>query len=120
MCGIIGVTGVDDALPSFSRDSVARVPGYDSPAWRSSRTPACGVRALPRGRTRCATCSSAAATRHPWPASASAHPLATHGQPDTGNAHPHFDCTGRLALVHNGIIENHAELARDLVRVATC
>jgi len=31
------------------------------------------------------------------------------------NAHPHLDCSGRLALVHNGIIENHAELARELV-----
>src|SRR3989442_8614122 len=31
---------------------------------------------------------------------------ATHGAPTTRNAHPHVDCTGRLALVHNGIIEN--------------
>src|SRR2546430_3202725 len=31
---------------------------------------------------------------------------ATHGAPTTPNAHPHVDCTGRIALVHNGIIEN--------------
>ena len=35
---------------------------------------------------------------------------ATHGEPTEANAHPHVDCTGRIAVVHNGIIENHAEL----------
>jgi len=35
---------------------------------------------------------------------------ATHGGPDTPNSHPHTDCTGRLALVHNGIIENYTGL----------
>jgi glucosamine--fructose-6-phosphate aminotransferase (isomerizing) len=41
---------------------------------------------------------------------------ATHGAPTEANAHPHRDCTSRLAVVHNGIIENHAELRRDLTR----
>jgi glutamine---fructose-6-phosphate transaminase (isomerizing) len=40
---------------------------------------------------------------------------ATHGGPTEGNAHPHVDCSGGLALVHNGIIENHVELADELV-----
>jgi glutamine---fructose-6-phosphate transaminase (isomerizing) len=35
---------------------------------------------------------------------------ATHGGVTVANAHPHLDCRGRLAVVHNGIIENHAEL----------
>jgi glucosamine--fructose-6-phosphate aminotransferase (isomerizing) len=35
---------------------------------------------------------------------------ATHGIPSDSNAHPHVDCTGRLAVVHNGIIENHRAL----------
>ena len=35
---------------------------------------------------------------------------ATHGIPSDRNAHPHTDCTGRLAIVHNGIIENHQML----------
>src|SRR5262249_5884831 len=40
---------------------------------------------------------------------------ATHGSPTHDNAHPHRDCTGRLAVVHNGIIENYAELRRELL-----
>src|SRR5437764_456402 len=32
---------------------------------------------------------------------------ATHGRVTQANAHPHTDCTGRLALIHNGIVENH-------------
>ncbi|MDD1719331.1 MAG: glutamine--fructose-6-phosphate transaminase (isomerizing) [Methanoregulaceae archaeon] len=39
---------------------------------------------------------------------------ATHGIPDDCNAHPHLDCTGRIAVVHNGIIENYTELRRSL------
>lgn len=35
---------------------------------------------------------------------------ATHGKPSHDNAHPHTDCTGRVAVVHNGIIENYLEL----------
>ena len=40
---------------------------------------------------------------------------ATHGVPNDINAHPHTDCTGRIALVHNGIIENFVELKKGLV-----
>ena len=41
---------------------------------------------------------------------------ATHGVPNDTNAHPHRDCTGRIALVHNGIIENFAELKEELLK----
>ncbi len=40
---------------------------------------------------------------------------ATHGGVTEVNAHPHLDCTGRLAVIHNGIIENHTELRHALV-----
>ncbi len=40
---------------------------------------------------------------------------ATHGLPNDTNAHPHADCTGKLALIHNGIIENYAELKSGLL-----
>jgi len=40
---------------------------------------------------------------------------ATHGPPNDTNAHPHTDCGGRLALIHNGIIENYAEIKSRLV-----
>ena len=39
---------------------------------------------------------------------------ATHGEPTEANAHPHLDCRRELAIVHNGIIENYAELKRRL------
>lgn len=40
---------------------------------------------------------------------------ATHGRPSDENAHPHQDCSGRFALVHNGIIENYLSLREELV-----
>src|SRR5437660_12089072 len=41
---------------------------------------------------------------------------ATHGRPSDENAHPHTDCSGRLCVVHNGVVENFAELRAELQR----
>lgn len=41
---------------------------------------------------------------------------ATHGKPSLVNSHPHTDCTGNIALVHNGIIENYLELKQTLIK----
>lgn len=40
---------------------------------------------------------------------------ATHGEPTVQNAHPHLDCSGNIALVHNGVIDNYAELRDELL-----
>ena len=40
---------------------------------------------------------------------------ATHGRPSDANAHPHMDCTSRVAVIHNGIIENYAPLRERLI-----
>ena len=39
---------------------------------------------------------------------------ATHGRPSDANSHPHADCSGKIVVVHNGIIENYLELRREL------
>lgn len=41
---------------------------------------------------------------------------ATHGEPSDENAHPHNDCSGRIAVVHNGIIENYQQIKSELVQ----
>jgi len=41
---------------------------------------------------------------------------ATHGAPTQANAHPHHDCAGQIAVVHNGIIENHEALKNQLIK----
>lgn len=41
---------------------------------------------------------------------------ATHGRPSDENSHPHFDCTEKFVVVHNGIIENYIELRKELMK----
>ncbi|MDI6758979.1 MAG: glutamine--fructose-6-phosphate transaminase (isomerizing) [Candidatus Omnitrophota bacterium] len=40
----------------------------------------------------------------------------THGEPNQINSHPHLDCRGEIAVVHNGIIENYTELKKELIK----
>ncbi|SMO70298.1 glucosamine--fructose-6-phosphate aminotransferase (isomerizing) [Balnearium lithotrophicum] len=41
---------------------------------------------------------------------------ATHGEPNDENAHPHLSCDGKIAIVHNGIIENYSDLRKELLK----
>ncbi len=112
MCGIIGVTGEPDALPLLlgalhqleyrGYDSAGVAMVVDGELWRARAAGGTNSVAKLAAMTADAPQGHAAAVGHTrW---------ATHGSPTPENAHPHTDCTGRLGVVHNGIIENHAEL----------
>ena len=109
MCGIVGYTGVKDASPILI-DGLKRLEyrGYDSAGIAVEE--AGGLQVVRRrGRVEAlehtvshfdlkGTCGIGH-TR--W---------ATHGRPSEANAHPHVSCDGHIAIVHNGIIENFADL----------
>jgi len=119
MCGIIGVTGEPDALPLLlGALHQLEYRGYDS-AGVAMVTPAgiWRVRAADGTRSVAELAALTHATGVPEQHGAAiGHTRwATHGHPTPQNAHPHTDCTGRVALVHNGIIENHSELRTELV-----
>ena len=116
MCGIIGVVGSSDTLSTLL-EGLARLEyrGYDSAGialvrsgeiWRA-RT-AVGTESVKALREECAFAPTGFASgigHTRW---------ATHGAPETVNAHPHLDCSGNIAIIHNGIIENHTDLRKDL------
>ncbi len=119
MCGIVGYVGHRDALDVVLH-GLGRLEyrGYDS-AGVAVLTSA-GTLAVTRkagalanliaeldGTGRAALRGTAGMGHTRW---------ATHGAPTDRNAHPHRDATGRLAVVHNGIIENHAQLRAELER----
>ncbi len=116
MCGIIGVTGEADALPVLlgalhqleyrGYDSAGVALVADGGVWRARAATAKTSVATLAERTADAPKGHSAAIGHTrW---------ATHGSPTEENAHPHVDCTGRVALIHNGIIENHASLRAEV------
>src|SRR6185437_7197089 len=127
MCGIIGVTGEADALPLLlgalhqleyrGYDSAGVAVVVDGAVWRERKArakPVPGV-TTPSPVAELATLTAGALPSGTHGAAIGHTRWATHGQPTDQNAHPHFACTDRLALVHNGIIENYLELKADLV-----
>jgi glucosamine--fructose-6-phosphate aminotransferase (isomerizing) len=116
MCGIIGVVGDDNALTTIL-EGLHRLEyrGYDSAGvvlvgegnlWRSrSAVGTQSVEALGKLTASAPTRFHTGIGHTRW---------ATHGEPSEKNAHPHLDCTETIGVVHNGIIENHAELSQAL------
>jgi glucosamine--fructose-6-phosphate aminotransferase (isomerizing) len=118
MCGIVGYIGRRDSVPIIL-DALRRLEyrGYDSAgiAVIDSSGALAGSKAegkLSRLAERLANgspLSGAVGVGHTrW---------ATHGPPSDANAHPHVDCRGRIAVVHNGIIENYASLRARLIEL---
>ncbi len=112
MCGIVGYVGRQDALPILIA-GLHRLEyrGYDSS----------GVAIITRGGLKVHKAAGkvrqmeGSLPRRLKGTVGIAHTRwATHGQPTDANAHPHTDCSGNIAVVHNGIIENAAELRAEL------
>jgi glucosamine--fructose-6-phosphate aminotransferase (isomerizing) len=115
MCGIVGYVGPRKAVPILM-EGLRRLEyrGYDSagialqePQGMLYEKSAGKISALDKhlaGRVFDSSCGIAH-TR--W---------ATHGEPNDNNAHPHSDCTGKIAVVHNGIIENFRALRELLTK----
>jgi glucosamine--fructose-6-phosphate aminotransferase (isomerizing) len=110
MCGIVGYVGPRDAAPILL-EGLRRLEyrGYDS-AGIAILTDA-GEVFIEKKAGKLTNL-----TDHLNGDAPSGHPgightrWATHGQPNDTNAHPHTDCSGKLALIHNGIIENYTEI----------
>jgi glucosamine--fructose-6-phosphate aminotransferase (isomerizing) len=116
MCGIVGYVGPRDAAPILL-EGLRRLEyrGYDS----------AGIAVLTEGGEVFIEKKAGKLTNltdHLNGDAPAGHPgightrWATHGEPNDTNAHPHTDCSGRLALIHNGIIENYAEIKDRLTR----
>jgi glucosamine--fructose-6-phosphate aminotransferase (isomerizing) len=113
MCGIIGYIGSKQVLPILI-DGLRRLEyrGYDSAGVAVLRD---GNIELRRSAGKLARLEEVIATQPLEGEYGIGHTRwATHGRPTEENAHPHRDCTGRIVVVHNGIIENYMDLKRQL------
>src|SRR5919204_1973332 len=113
MCGIVGYVGAREAAP-FLVEGLRRLEyrGYDS-AGAAFLVHDQVVTEKSRGRV--SEVASALLRAGRGATIGIGHTRwATHGRPSDRNAHPHCDCRGRLAVVHNGIIENYRELKESL------
>jgi glucosamine--fructose-6-phosphate aminotransferase (isomerizing) len=115
MCGIVGYVGPRDAAPILL-EGLRRLEyrGYDSAGLAILTADGEVFVEKKAGKLSNLTdhLNGSAPAGHPGIAHTR---WATHGRPNDANAHPHRDCSGRLALIHNGIIENYAEIKERLV-----
>ncbi len=114
MCGIVGYTGLESAK-EILLDGLRRLEyrGYDSAGLTlSSGNSLRTVKALGKVSNLEAACNQE--TQLEGTTGIAHTRWATHGAPAVRNAHPHLDEKGRFAVVHNGIIDNYAELRRRL------
>jgi glucosamine--fructose-6-phosphate aminotransferase (isomerizing) len=115
MCGIFGYVGAREEAPQLVLAGLKKLEyrGYDS--WGIAARQSAGLPARLLVEKHVGKIGQAS-TSLPAARAALGHTRwATHGGVTEANAHPHLDCQGRLAVIHNGIIENHAELRRDLI-----
>ena len=113
MCGIIGYIGSKQVVPILI-DGLRRLEyrGYDSAGVAVVRDGSIDLR---RSAGKLARLEEVIATTPIDGEYGIGHTRwATHGRPTEENAHPHRDCTGRIVVVHNGIIENYLDLKQQL------
>ena len=115
MCGIVGYVGRSEAAPILL-DGLRRLEyrGYDSAGVAIVNGHHVEIR---KCAGRIADLSKLMTEKPPSGTSGISHTRwATHGKATDQNAHPHFDASGKLALVHNGVIENYQTIKDDLSR----
>ena len=114
MCGIVGYVGPREAGPILI-EGLKRLEyrGYDSAG--IALVDEDGALFVEKKAGKLSNLQTAIADRTPHAAIGLAHTRwATHGRPSDLNAHPHQDCTGKVTVIHNGIIENHRALREGL------
>jgi glutamine---fructose-6-phosphate transaminase (isomerizing) len=113
MCGIVGYVGPDPALPVVL-EGLRRLEyrGYDSSGVALIDG---GLSVVKRAGKLAELAGALEGDGGPTGSIGMGHTRwATHGAPTDRNAHPHTDCDGRVAVIHNGIVENFAELRAGL------
>ncbi|MBS6203274.1 MAG: glutamine--fructose-6-phosphate transaminase (isomerizing) [Firmicutes bacterium] len=117
MCGIIGFAGNTEAIPVLL-DGLERLEyrGYDSAG--VAVVSADGNLQVKKSKGRLAVLRDVLAAQNPLSGKIGiGHTRwATHGEPSDVNAHPHVGQNGKIAVVHNGIIENYLEIKESLMR----
>ncbi len=115
MCGIFGYVGVREEAPQRVLAGLKKLEyrGYDSWGIAARQNSSIPARLLVEKHV--GKIGEASTSLPPGHAALGHTRWATHGGVTEANAHPHLDCEGRLALIHNGIVENHAELRRELI-----